>query len=198
MSATARPGMAAWNASSRPPRTPGALSIADAKRGDIGSTMAAYRGCVAAGRLGPGRGITEPVPGLRASRPAAEAGGGVFVLALDPRGLRAARRRGRPADCRAAAAETRRNGVDQTPRTSVGLVVGATVGSALMGPRRIGAVAARSWHGPGRSGRHGGRPAAHLRGADGPAPGHLEHPRAARSQDLQDAARRTLEELRAA
>ena len=132
----------------------GVLSIADAKRGDIGSTMAAYADAwlrdgspLAADAL-----TLSPYLGFESLRPAldlaAETGRGVFVLALtsNPEGASvqhvgssAAGPDGRSVAARivdAAAAENGKgspaDGGDSDGRLgSVGLVVGATVGSAL-------------------------------------------------------------------
>jgi orotidine-5'-phosphate decarboxylase len=115
----------------------GVLTIADAKRGDIGSTMQAY----AEAWLGEGRPLAadavtlNPYLGFESLRPAldlaAATGRGVFVLALtsNPEG-RSVQHVGGHASvarsvARAAAAE------NAGPRPGhVGLVVGATVGDA--------------------------------------------------------------------
>ena len=116
------------------------LSIADAKRGDIGSTMAAYADAwlrdespLAADSV-----TLSPYLGFESLRPAldlaAETGRGVFVLALtsNPEGASVQHVGGRDSVARritaAAAAENSRYG---DSLGSVGLVVGATVGSAL-------------------------------------------------------------------
>ncbi|MCC9204645.1 orotidine-5'-phosphate decarboxylase [Arthrobacter sp. zg-Y769] len=118
----------------------GVLSIADAKRGDIGSTMAAYADAwlrdgspLAADAL-----TLSPYLGFESLRPAldlaAAAGRGVFVLALtsNPEGAGVQHMGGpgsRSVAARivdAAAAENAGPGLG-----SVGLVVGATVGTAL-------------------------------------------------------------------
>ncbi len=123
----------------------GVLSIADAKRGDIGSTMAAYADAwLRDGSALAADSVTlSPYLGFESLRPAldlaAEAGRGVFVLALtsNPEGASVQHVGGADSVARriarAAAAENRRYGVDQDPARlgSVGLVVGATVGSAL-------------------------------------------------------------------
>jgi orotidine-5'-phosphate decarboxylase len=116
------------------------LTIADAKRGDIGSTMAAY----ADAWLRDGSGLAadsvtlSPYLGFESLRPAlnlaAETGRGVFVLALtsNPEGASVQHVGGADSVARriteAAAAENRRY---DGALGSVGLVVGATVGSAL-------------------------------------------------------------------
>ncbi len=115
----------------------GALTIADAKRGDIGSTMQAY----AEAWLGEGRPLAadavtlNPYLGFESLRPAldlaAATGRGVFVLALtsNPEG-RSVQHVGGDASvarsiARAAAVEN-----DGPGPGHVGLVVGATVGDA--------------------------------------------------------------------
>lgn len=118
------------------------LTIADAKRGDIGSTMTAY----AEAWLGEGSPLAadsvtlNPYLGFESLRPAldlAEATGrGVFILALtsNPEGA-SVQHAGKDDSValrivRAAAAE---NGTGSAPAVpgSVGLVVGATVGGAV-------------------------------------------------------------------
>ncbi|WP_394253434.1 orotidine-5'-phosphate decarboxylase [Arthrobacter pityocampae] len=120
----------------------GVLTIADAKRGDIGSTMQAY----AEAWLGEGRPLAadavtlNPYLGFESLRPAldlaAATGRGVFVLALtsNPEG-RSVQHVGGDASvarsiARAAAAENAGPGPGQ-----VGLVIGATIGDAA---RRLG------------------------------------------------------------
>ncbi|WP_307038159.1 orotidine-5'-phosphate decarboxylase [Arthrobacter sp. B3I4] len=118
----------------------GVLSIADAKRGDIGSTMAAYADAwLRDGSALAADAVTlSPYLGFESLRPAldlaAEAGRGVFVLALtsNPEGASVQHVGGSDSVARriarAAAVENQRyaGGLG-----SVGLVVGATVGSAL-------------------------------------------------------------------
>ncbi|MDQ4501129.1 orotidine-5'-phosphate decarboxylase [Sinomonas sp. ASV322] len=119
----------------------GVLSIADAKRGDIGSTMAAY----ADAWLGEGSPLAadavtlSPYLGFESLRPALDAaaatGRGVFVLALtsNPEGASVQHVGGdrsvAKAVCEAAAAENSRYAGEALG--SVGLVVGATVGDAV-------------------------------------------------------------------
>ncbi|MDQ0735028.1 orotidine-5'-phosphate decarboxylase [Arthrobacter agilis] len=118
----------------------GVLTIADAKRGDIGSTMQAY----ADAWLGEGRPLAadavtlNPYLGFESLRPAldlaAATGRGVFVLALtsNPEGRSVQHVGGAASVARsialAAAAENAGRG-----RGHVGLVVGATVGDAAQG-----------------------------------------------------------------
>ncbi|MGK3955883.1 orotidine-5'-phosphate decarboxylase [Arthrobacter sp. R4] len=116
------------------------LTIADAKRGDIGSTMAAYADAwLRDGSALAADSVTlSPYLGFESLRPAldlaAEYGRGVFVLALtsNPEGASVQHIGGSDSVARriteAAAAENRRY---DGPLGSVGLVVGATVGSAL-------------------------------------------------------------------
>ncbi len=116
------------------------LTIADAKRGDIGSTMAAYADAwLRDGSALAADSVTlSPYLGFESLRPAldlaAEYGRGVFVLALtsNPEGASVQHVGGSDSVARriteAAAAE---NGRHEGPLGSVGLVVGATVGSAL-------------------------------------------------------------------
>ncbi|WP_138444334.1 orotidine-5'-phosphate decarboxylase [Sinomonas susongensis] len=119
----------------------GVLTIADAKRGDIGSTMAAY----AHAWLGEGSPLAadavtlSPYLGFGSLRPALETaaatGRGVFVLALtsNPEGASVQHTGGDHSVartvCEAAAAENARYAGE--PFGSVGLVVGATVGDAV-------------------------------------------------------------------
>ncbi|MHC8607996.1 MULTISPECIES: orotidine-5'-phosphate decarboxylase [Paenarthrobacter] len=116
------------------------LSIADAKRGDIGSTMAAYADAwLRDGSSLAADSVTlSPYLGFESLRPAldlaAEHGRGVFVLALtsNPEGRSVQHVGGGDSVARrivaAAAAENHRY---EGPLGSVGLVVGATIGSAL-------------------------------------------------------------------
>jgi orotidine-5'-phosphate decarboxylase len=119
----------------------GVLSIADAKRGDIGSTMAAY----ADAWLGEGSSLAadavtlSPYLGFESLRPAldlaAATGRGTFVLALtsNPEGASVQHTGGEHSVakgvCEAAAAENVRYTGEAFG--SVGLVVGATVGDAV-------------------------------------------------------------------
>jgi len=117
------------------------LSIADAKRGDIGSTMAAYADAwLRDGSPLAADSVTlSPYLGFESLRPAldlaAETGRGVFVLALtsNPEGASVQHVGGKDSVARritaAAAAENSRYAGSLG---SVGLVVGATVGSALV------------------------------------------------------------------
>nr|WP_255732699.1 orotidine-5'-phosphate decarboxylase [Sinomonas terrae] len=120
----------------------GVLTIADAKRGDIGSTMAAY----ADAWLGEGSPLAadavtlSPYLGFESLRPALDAaaatGRGAFVLALtsNPEGASVQHTGGAHSVartvCEAAGAENARYAGE--PFGSVGLVVGATVGDAVV------------------------------------------------------------------
>ena len=118
-------------------RTGGALTIVDAKRGDIGSTMAAYaQAYVGAGSPLAGDAVTvSPYLGFESLRPlldlAAETGRGVFVLALtsNPEGAQVQHARGEDGRTVAQtvidAAAAANAGAE--PLGSVGVVVGATV-----------------------------------------------------------------------
>jgi len=131
-------------------RAAGALVLLDAKRGDIGSTMAAYAAAYLtegsplaadAVTLSPYLGYGSLEPAITAAK---ASGRGVFVLALtsNPEGpgvQHAMTADGRSvAQCIADAAAAANRG--HTPMGSVGLVVGATVGrtgvdlSAVNGP----------------------------------------------------------------
>ncbi len=120
------------------------LTIADAKRGDIGSTMAAYADAwLRDGSALAADSVTlSPYLGFESLRPAldlaAEYGRGVFVLALtsNPEGASVQHVGGTASVARriteAAAKENRRYSLAAPGDLgSVGLVVGATVGSAL-------------------------------------------------------------------
>lgn len=116
------------------------LTIADAKRGDIGSTMAAYADAwLRDGSPLAADSVTlSPYLGFESLRPAldlaAATGRGVFVLALtsNPEGASVQHIGGAESVARritTAAAEE--NGRYEGMLGSVGLVVGATVGTAL-------------------------------------------------------------------
>ncbi|NYE94343.1 orotidine-5'-phosphate decarboxylase [Psychromicrobium silvestre] len=127
-------------------REAGVLTIADAKRGDIGSTMTAYAQAWLdeASPLAADAVTLSPYLGFESLRPAldlaSEQGRGVFVLALtsnpegpsvqhvgaaDPEGSVAAR------IVRSAAEENTRAAKTGGGWGSTGLVIGATVGEAL-------------------------------------------------------------------
>ena len=161
----------------------GVLVLADAKRGDIGSTMAAYaQAWAGAGPLAADAVTASPYLGFGSLAPllevAAEHGRGVFVLAAtsNPEG---AAIQGAVANGRTVAQSvvdaagrvnraTRRDVVDGDPAAlgAVGVVIGATLAtvpdvSALGGPVLVPGVGAQ-----------GGRPDA-LAGLGGARPGQL-------------------------
>jgi len=121
------------------------LTIVDAKRGDIGSTMLGYaEAYLAEGSPLAGDAVTlSPYLGFGSLAPAIEvagaAGRGVFVLALTSNPEGASVQHARDADgvsvaARIAQGAERANAAERTAGEtlgSVGLVVGATVGSAV-------------------------------------------------------------------
>jgi len=213
------------------------LSIADAKRGDIGSTMAAYADAwLRDGSALAADSVTlSPYLGFESLRPAldlaAQSGRGVFVLALtsNPEGASVQHAGGADSVARrvvqAAAVENRRyfggpGAAAAAPGPhgpaghgsvehgtvelgSVGLVVGATVGSALSDLGLDLAAVRGPILAPGLGAQ--GATAADLRRTFGSAYGQVL---GTSSRDilgagpgiqaLHDAARRTLDELRAA
>ncbi|MEU6078215.1 orotidine-5'-phosphate decarboxylase [Micromonospora sp. NPDC047074] len=143
-------GMAILESTIRQLREAGSLVLLDVKRGDIGSTVAAY----ASAYLDPSSPVhvdavtASPYLGVGALAPmfdlAAEHGGGVFVLALTSNPEGASVQRARTADGRTVAQavidEISQLNAGAQPLGSVGLVVGATIGdtghdlSAVNGP----------------------------------------------------------------
>ncbi|WP_433392786.1 orotidine-5'-phosphate decarboxylase [Micromonospora sp. KLBMP9576] len=143
-------GAAILESTIRQLREAGALVLLDVKRGDIGSTAAAY----ASAYLDPSSPIhvdaltASPYLGVGALAPmfelAAEHGGGVFVLALTSNPEGATVQRARTADGRTVAQtvidEISQLNAGAQPLGSIGLVVGATIGdtghdlSAVNGP----------------------------------------------------------------
>lgn len=136
-------GVAVLEDAVRALREAGSLVILDAKRGDIGSTMAAYAAAyVGADAVAPADAVTvSPYLGFESLRPvldlAAENGRGVFVLALtsnpEGRGVQHATLRDESVAgsmVRGAATENAA-ARERGQLGSVGLVVGATVGSAV-------------------------------------------------------------------
>ena len=164
-------------------RSTGVLVLADAKRGDIGSTMAAYaQAWAGAGPLAADAVTASPYLGFGSLAPllevAAEHGRGVFVLAAtsNPEGaaIQCAVANGRTVAQSVVDAAgrvnraTRRDVVDGDPAAlgAVGVVIGATLAtvpdvSALGGPVLVPGVGAQ-----------GGRPDA-LAGLGGARPGQL-------------------------
>jgi orotidine-5'-phosphate decarboxylase len=188
------------------------LSIADAKRGDIGSTMAAYADAwLRDGSALAADSVTlSPYLGFESLRPAldlaAETGRGVFVLALtsNPEGASVQHVGGADSVARriteAAAAENRRY---EGSLGSVGLVVGATVGSALTALDLDLAAVRGPILAPGLGAQ--GATAADLRRTFGAAYSQVLGTSSRdilgagpQLQSLRDAARRTLDELLAA
>ena len=151
----------------------GVLVLADAKRGDIGSTMAAYAAAWAAdGPLGSDAVTVSPYLGFGSLQPLLDTamthGRGVFVLAATSNPEGASVQRASIGDRTVAQsivdAAAAVNAVD--PPGSVGVVVGATLTevpdvSALGGPVLVPGVGAQ-----------GGRPDA-LAGLGGARPGQL-------------------------
>jgi orotidine-5'-phosphate decarboxylase len=188
------------------------LSIADAKRGDIGSTMAAYADAwLRDGSALAADSVTlSPYLGFESLRPAldlaAETGRGVFVLALtsNPEGASVQHVGGADSVARriteAAAVENRRY---DGSLGSVGLVVGATVGSALTALDLDLAAVRGPILAPGLGAQ--GATAADLRRTFGAAYSQVLGTSSRdilsagpQLQPLRDAARRTLDELLAA
>ncbi len=121
-------------------RERGVLTIADAKRGDIGSTMAAYADTWLgdASTLAADAVTVSPYLGFGSLRPALDlaqqSGRGVFVLALtsNPDGASLQHRGGEDSVARSIVdnVSTENEGVE--PLANIGVVVGATVGTALL------------------------------------------------------------------
>jgi len=125
-------------------RSAGTLTVLDAKRGDIGTTMAAY-GAAHLGEEAPAAAdamTISPYLGYGALRPAIDtalaAGRGVFVLGLTSNPEGASVQHARLADGRSVAGAVADSaGVDNAAARqrgelgNVGLVVGATVGTAV-------------------------------------------------------------------
>lgn len=157
-------------------REAGVLVLADAKRGDIGSTMAAYaQAWAGAGPLAADAVTASPYLGFGSLQPlldvAAENGRGVFVLAAtsnpEGAGVQRAQIDGRTVAQSIVDAAAAVNRATPGQPGSVGVVVGATLGaavpdvSALGGPVLVPGVGAQ-----------GGRPDA-LAGLGGARPGQL-------------------------
>jgi orotidine-5'-phosphate decarboxylase len=136
-------GVAVLERATRALQEAGTLVLVDAKRGDIGSTMAAYaEAFLGKDAVAPGDAVTlSPFLGFESLRPAldlaAQTGRGVFVLALtsNPEGRTVQHARLRETSVaesivRSAAAENAAAG-ERGRLGSVGLVVGATVGTAV-------------------------------------------------------------------
>jgi len=122
-------------------RDAGALVLADVKRGDIGSTMAAY----AEAYFDPGSGLAvdaitaNPYLGVGALDPAFELAErtdrGIFVIALTSNPEAPSIQHARQADGRTVAQtvidEIGARNAGQTPFGSLGVVVGATIGESV-------------------------------------------------------------------
>jgi orotidine-5'-phosphate decarboxylase len=124
----------------RESRAAGALVLLDVKRGDIGSTMAAYAAAYLAddGPLAADAVTLSPYLGFGSLAPAldlaAETGRGVFVLALtsNPEGavVQRAKASGGGSVAQSVVNDAAERNVGARPLGSVGLVIGATVGHA--------------------------------------------------------------------
>lgn len=116
----------------------GTLSILDAKRGDIGSTMSAYaQAYLADGAPLAADALTvSPYLGYGSLRPAVdlarETGRGLFVLALtsNPEGAQT-QHAGDPCVASRIVADVARDNAGREPMGDVGIVVGGNVGSAV-------------------------------------------------------------------
>ena len=178
-------------------REAGTLTLLDVKRGDIGSTMQAY-GDAYLGDDSPLRAdavTVSPFLGYGALRPAldlaVEAGRGAFVLALtsNPEGpaVQHAVLDGSSvaATVVAGAAADNAQAASRGELGSVGLVIGATVDSAVAGPRHRPAGGQHARAGAGVRGARGDRraDAQDVRRGDGQRAGQLE-PRGAASRPV--------------
>jgi len=121
-------------------RAAGLLTVVDAKRGDIGSTMAAYADAFAGESPLAGDAVTvSPFLGFESLRPvldvAAAHGRGVFVLALtsnpEGAGVQHAVAPGGRSVARTIVEAAAGENAGVTPVGDVGLVIGATVGAAV-------------------------------------------------------------------
>ncbi|MBM7848633.1 orotidine-5'-phosphate decarboxylase [Arthrobacter roseus] len=121
-------------------RERGVLTIADAKRGDIGSTMAAYADTWLgdASTLAADAVTVSPYLGFGSLRPALDlarrSGRGVFVLALtsNPDGASLQHRGGENSVARSIVDKVAVENGNLEHLANIGLVVGATVGTALL------------------------------------------------------------------
>lgn len=137
------PGVAVLERVLRELRDAGTLTVLDVKRGDIGTTMAAYaEAYLGTEAVAPADAITvSPYLGYEALRPAvdlaARTGRGLFVLALtsNPEGaaVQHAVHDGRSVAASVVEGATVDNALarERGELGSIGLVVGATVGSAV-------------------------------------------------------------------
>jgi orotidine-5'-phosphate decarboxylase len=138
------PGVAILERALRDLREAGTLTILDAKRGDIGSTMAAYaEAFLGKDAPAPADAVTvSPYLGYGALRPAIDlaqaTGRGVFVLALTSNPEGPSIQHARAADGRSVAQMILDGAAEDNAQAratgglgSVGLVIGATVGTAV-------------------------------------------------------------------
>jgi orotidine-5'-phosphate decarboxylase len=133
-------GIAVLESTIRQCRERGALVLLDVKRGDVGSTMAAY----AEAYLSPGRPLSvdaitvSPYPGIVSLAPALTAahdhGNGVFILGLtsnpEGRALQTCRDEAGRTIAQQVFDEVAAVNAGANPLGSVGVVVGATTGAA--------------------------------------------------------------------
>lgn len=153
------PGIAVLERTVADCRDAGALVILDVKRGDIGSTMAAY----AQAYLDPSSALAadaitlSPYLGVGSLEPAFAAadrfGAGAFVLALtsNPQGaqFQQARTAAGPSVAQTVVDELAARNAEQKPMGSFGVVVGATIGasaaelSGLNGPYLVPGIGAQ-------------------------------------------------------
>lgn len=134
-------GVAVLERTVREARSAGALVITDAKRGDIGTTMAAYAQAYLdqSSDLATDALTVSPYLGYESLRPAldvaAAQGAGLFVLALTSNPEGPAVQHARTADGRSVAGSVlegaARDNAAAGDLGSVGLVIGATVGRAV-------------------------------------------------------------------
>lgn len=136
-------GVAVLEEAIRDLRSAGTLVLLDAKRGDIGSTMSAYAAAYLGGEaVAPADALTaSPYLGFESLRPALDAaaanGRGVFVLALTSNPEGASVQHARRDDVSVAGSMVRGAAAENAAAReagdlgSTGLVVGATVGSAV-------------------------------------------------------------------
>ncbi|GAA4121284.1 orotidine-5'-phosphate decarboxylase [Knoellia locipacati] len=137
------PGIAVLEDAIRDLRSSGTLVLLDAKRGDIGSTMAAYaEAYLGESAVSPVDALTaSPYLGFESLRPALDTaaanGRGLFVLALtsNPEGASVQHARGTQSSVAGSivqgAADENATAATAGDLGSTGLVVGATVGSAV-------------------------------------------------------------------
>ena len=136
-------GFAALEETLAAAKAAGLLTLADAKRGDIGSTMAAYASAWLddASPLAADAVTLSPYLGYESLRPAidlaAQTGRGVFILGLtsNPEGASVQHVGGQQSVAKAIIDAVAAENASAADLGHVGLVVGATVGEA---PRKLG------------------------------------------------------------